>query len=105
MDDNGVDEEEQEGDDLPSSYCHIILNHTKIFRSRTKPKNSQPFFNAGTERFIRDWRNTEVILSVRDSRVHEDDPIMGIVVLPLDQIFKHKSQVNDSYPLAGGIGE
>ncbi|KAI9817998.1 MAG: hypothetical protein M1832_004519 [Thelocarpon impressellum] len=102
--DDGDDKEEQEGDDLPSSYCHIILNHTKIFRTRTKPKNSQPFFNAGTERFIRDWRNTEVALAIRDARVHEDDPILGIVVLPLDHVFKHRSQVNASYPLFGGIG-
>jgi Ca2+-dependent lipid-binding protein len=40
--DSGTDEEE-EGDDLPSAYCTIILNHQKIFKTRTKPKNSKPF--------------------------------------------------------------
>lgn len=82
-------------DDLPSSYCTVILNHQKIFKTRTKPKSSEPFFNAGTERFIRDvslmllvsafrkganlyqWRNAEILVYVRDSRVHENDPLVG----------------------------
>ncbi|KAI9783326.1 MAG: hypothetical protein M1835_003821 [Candelina submexicana] len=98
------DKEEEAGGDLPSSYCTVILNHQKIFKTRTKPKNAKPFFNAGTERFIRDWRNTEIMLSIRDSRVHEDDPLLGIVVLPLGDIFKNRSQINDHYPLVGGIG-
>ena len=42
----GDDDEE---DDLPSSYCTIILNGTKAFKTRTKPKNSGPFFNASVE--------------------------------------------------------
>ena len=98
------EDEREDGDDLPSAYCNIILNHEKIFKTRTKPKNAKPFFNAGTERFIRDWRNCEVMLSCRDSRVHEDDPLMGIVYLPLGEILKDRSQVVDSYPLVGGIG-
>ena len=103
-DNNSHDEEAQEGDDLPSSYCHVILNHTKIFRTRTKPKNAQPFFNAGTERFLRDWRTAEIMVSVRDARLHENDPILGIVVLPLKELFENHSQVNNRYPIFGGIG-
>ena len=90
--------------DLPSSYCTIILNQQKVFETRTKPKNSKPFFNAGTERLIRDWRNTEVIISVRDSRVHEDDPLLGIVYLPLGHFLSGRSQINETFPLVGGIG-
>ncbi|KZF24768.1 hypothetical protein L228DRAFT_267074 [Xylona heveae TC161] len=103
---NPKDQQDVEGvaGDLPSSYCNIILNHQTIFQTRTKPKNPKPFFNAGTERFIRNWRNTEVIVAVRDSRVHEDDPLLGIIVLPLGKIFENRSQVNDLYPLAGGLG-
>lgn len=101
-------EEESDGEegagDLPSSYCTVILNHQKIFKTRTKPKNAKPFFNAGTERFIRDWRSTEVMLSVRDSRVHENDPLLGIVYLPLGHIFQKRSQIIDTFPLVGGIG-
>lgn len=98
------DQETETGDDMPDSYCNIILNHKNIYRTRTKPKNSKPFFNAGTERFIRDWKTTEIIVSVRDSREREDDPLIGIVYLPLAKIFANRSQVIDMYPLSGGIG-
>ena len=98
------DDAEGSSDDLPSSYCSIILNHQKIFKTRTKPKNAKPFFNAGTERLIRDWRTTEVMVSVRDSRIHENDALLGLVYLPLGKILAERSQVMDSYPLVGGIG-
>jgi hypothetical protein len=103
--DNGeAGEEEEEGDNLPSAYCTVILNHKKVFRTRTKPKNSKPFFNAGCERFIRDVHNTEVHISVRDARVHEDDPLLGIIYLPLGKLFHERSQINSTFPLAGGVG-
>lgn len=101
---DAVDEDEEGTSDLPDSYCNIILNQKKIFRTRTKPKNSKPFFNAATERFVRDWRNTEVIISIRDAREREDDPLIGILYLPLTKVFAEKSQVMDTYPLVGGIG-
>jgi hypothetical protein len=99
-----ADEEEEAGDSLPSAYCTIILNHKKVFRTRTKPKNSKPFFNAGCERFVRDIHNTEVHIAVRDARVHEDDPLLGIVYLPLGKLFHERSQINSTFPLAGGVG-
>ncbi|CAJ2510358.1 Uu.00g050610.m01.CDS01 [Anthostomella pinea] len=103
--DGGDSEDEAEQtDDMPDSYCTIIMNHKKIFRTRTKPKNAKPFFNAGTERFVRDWRNTEIIVSVRDAREREDDPLIGLVYLPLAKVFAEKSQVMENYPLVGGIG-
>ena len=98
------DEEQETGDSLPSAYCNVIINHRKVFKTRTKPQNAKPFFNAGTERFIGDWQNAEVHVAVRDSRVHEDDPLLGIVHLPLAEVFKERSQVNGFYPLAGGVG-
>ena len=96
--------EDEDGMDLPSSYCSIILNHKKIYVTRTKPKNAKPFFNAGTERFVRDWRTAEVMISVRDSRERENDALLGIVYLPLEKVFKNRSQVMDLYPLVGGVG-
>lgn len=102
-DSEGYDEEES-GDGLPSSYCTVIINHAKVFKTRTKPKNSKPFFNAGVERFLPDWRNAEVYLSVRDARIKEDDPLLGIVHLPLSEVFKERSQVSGFYPLMGGVG-
>lgn len=93
-----------EAGDLPSSYCTVILNHQKVFKTRTKPKNAKPFFNAGTEHLIRDWRTTEIIVSVRDSRIHENDPLLGIVYLPLSHVFRKRSQIIENFPLVGGIG-
>lgn len=100
-----VDHEEVEaGDELPSAYCNIILNHAKIYRTRVKPKNARPFFNASTERFVRDWRAAELFVAVRDSRVHEDDGLLGLVHLPLRDVFRARSQVDKVYPLFGGMG-
>ncbi|XMA15625.1 hypothetical protein WAI453_008416 [Rhynchosporium graminicola] len=102
--DDEQESENEEGMDMPSSYCTIILNHKKIYMTRTKPKNAKPFFNAGTERFIRDWRTAEVMISVRDSRERENDALLGIVYLPLEKLFKDRSQVMDVFPLVGGVG-
>lgn len=98
------DEEQETGDSLPSAYCNVIINHRKVFKTRTKPQNAKPFYNAGTERFIADWQNAEVHIGVRDARVHEDDPLLGIVHLNLAELFKERSQVNGFFPLAGGVG-
>lgn len=104
--DNSTDKEDQaeQSDDLPSSYCTIILNHKKIYMTRTKPKNAKPFFNAGIEHFIRDWQSAEVMVSCRDSRERENDALLGIVYLPLSKVFEKRSQIMDMYPLVGGIG-
>lgn len=98
------DEDSGSDEELPSTYCSIIINGKVIYKTRTKPKNSNPFFNAGTERFIKNWQDTEVIISVRESRVHEDDPLLGIIHLPLEHIFSKQAQSNETYPLCGGIG-
>ena len=97
-------EDEENGENSPSAYCTIIINHRKVYKTRTKPQNSKPFYNAGCERFIGDWRECEAYVSVRDSRVDEDDPLLGIVHLPLYEIFKDSSQAMGTWPLAGGIG-
>lgn len=64
-DDDTADDLVADYDDLPSSYCTIILNHQKIFKTRTKSKSSEPFFNAATERFIRDVNCTVQHYSTR----------------------------------------
>ena len=40
---------------------------------------STPFFNASTERFIKDWTASHICIVVRDSRMRENDPILGMV--------------------------
>ncbi|KAE8444083.1 hypothetical protein EG329_000865 [Mollisiaceae sp. DMI_Dod_QoI] len=98
------EDEAEQSDDMPSSYCTIILNHKNIYMTRTKPKNAKPFFNAGIEHFIRDWQTADVMISCRDSRERENDPLLGIVYLPLPKVFEKRSQIMDVYPLVGGIG-
>ncbi|TFK33962.1 hypothetical protein BDQ12DRAFT_690365 [Crucibulum laeve] len=97
-------EEDSDDGDLPSAYCTIVINHQRVYKTRTKMKSGDPYFDAGTEKFIRDWRTTTVIISVRDSRLHEANPLLGVVVLPLTSLFKHASQFSGSLPLVGGIG-
>jgi len=97
-------DEQEQGEDLPSAYCEILINHQKVYKTRTKPKTSRPFYNAGTERFIRDWRTAQIHIAVRDARVHEDNALIGMVHLPLKQLFEKRSQVNEFWPLAGGVG-
>lgn len=60
-------------------------------------------FNIGTERFIRDWRTPEVFK--RGLRMDEHDPLIGIVVLPLADTFKQRSQISHYFLLSGGIGK
>ena len=65
---------------------------------------SKPFFNAGTERFVRDWTKTKILIVVRDARVREEDPILGCVDLTLRNAMTKSSQVSQFYPIRGGVG-
>ncbi len=105
---------------LPSSYCTILYNDQlvylfllnvglmftvlQVYRTRAKVVSSKPIFNAGTERFMRDWRSGIVTVTVRDQRHRQHDPILGIVPLRLSEILQTSSQVTRWYPLDGGIG-
>ncbi|RAH71540.1 C2 domain protein [Aspergillus aculeatinus CBS 121060] len=98
------DNTEEEGSHLPTSYCKIILNDELIYRTRAKALSSKPIFNAGTERFIRDWRSAFVTVGVRDQRYRQHDPILGVVPLKISDLLQTSSQVTRWYPLDGGIG-
>ncbi|KAI9839590.1 MAG: hypothetical protein M1819_002216 [Sarea resinae] len=95
---------EEEGDKLPTSYCTILFNDQLVYRTRAKAVTSQPIFNAGTERFIRDWRSAIVTVTVRDQRYRQHDPILGVVPLRLSDILQTSSQATRWYPLDGGVG-
>ncbi|KAK7885383.1 hypothetical protein LTR67_010561 [Exophiala xenobiotica] len=97
----GTDEESSK---LPTSYCTILVNDALVYRTRAKAVSSKPIFNAGTERFMRDWRSGIVTVTVRDQRNREHDPILGVVPLRLSDILTTSSQVTRWYPLDGGIG-
>ncbi len=95
---------EEESKKLPSSYCTILFNDELVYRTRAKVVSSKPIFNAGTERFMRDWRSGIVTVTVRDQRMRQHDPILGVVPLKLSDILQTSSQVTRWYPLDGGIG-
>lgn len=44
------------------------------------------------------------MIAVRDSRLHEKDALIGVLALPLQDLFSGRSQVKDSLPLIGGVG-
>ena len=75
-----------------------------MYRTRAKPVSSKPIFNAGTERFVRDWRSAIVTITVRDQRYRQHDPILGVVPLRVTDILQTSSQVTRWYPLDGGVG-
>lgn len=95
---------EEEGKKLPSSYCTVLVNDELVYKTRTKVVSSRPIFEAGTERFVRDWRSCIVTVTVRDSRNRQHDPIIGVVPLRLSDILQTGSQSTRWYPLDGGIG-
>ncbi|KAK5660782.1 hypothetical protein OQA88_12149 [Cercophora sp. LCS_1] len=95
---------EEQGKKLPSSYCTILVNDELVYKTRTKVVSSKPIFEAGTERFIRDWRSAIVTVTVRDQRHRQHDPIIGVVPLKLSDILQTSSQCTRWYPLDGGIG-
>ncbi|KAI5864229.1 hypothetical protein GGS23DRAFT_488743 [Durotheca rogersii] len=95
---------EESSKQLPSAYCTILLNDELVYKTRTKVVSSKPIFNAGTERFVRDWRSAIVTVTVRDSRNRQHDPIIGVVPLKLSDLMQTNSQVTRWYPLDGGIG-
>lgn len=94
----------EEGSHLPTSYCTVLYNDELVYRTRAKAVSSNPIFNAGTERFVRDWRSQVLTVTVRDSRNRQHDPILGVVPLKLSDILETSSQVTRWYPLDGGIG-
>ncbi|KAL1939462.1 hypothetical protein VTO73DRAFT_10018 [Trametes versicolor] len=98
------EETAEEGEGLPSSYCTISLNDELVYETRVKPITSSPMFNAGTERFVRDWRKAHVTVTVKDSRLRENDAVLGTVFLKLSEVFVNASEVTRCYSLEKGLG-
>lgn len=88
----------------PSAYCNVILNGIFVHRTRTKPISASPIFNAKLDVFVRDWRDSEIIVSVRDRRMQEDDPIIGIVYTHLFETFAGSFRTSQWIPIHSGIG-
>ncbi|EED79792.1 predicted protein [Postia placenta Mad-698-R] len=98
------EETQEEAEGLPSSYCTISLNDELVYETRVKPITSSPMFNAGTERFTRDWRKSHVTVTVKDYRMRENDAVLGVVFMKLSDIFVNASEVTRFYSLEQGVG-
>ncbi|KAN0059936.1 hypothetical protein ACQY0O_007909 [Thecaphora frezii] len=99
-----VDAKGANGKSLPCGYVEFIVNDDIIYKTRVKQYTNMPFYEAGTETFVRDWTRTEVRLAVRDARLREHDPLMGVVSLDLPSLFEESSQVSQSFAIQDGVG-
>lgn len=99
-----VDKKTGDGKALPCGYVEFIVNDDIIFKTRVKQYTNMPFYEAGTETFIRDWTRTEVRLAVRDARLREHDPLMGVVSVDLPSLFDESSQVSQAFSIQDGVG-
>ncbi|GAA5828103.1 hypothetical protein JCM11251_002590 [Rhodosporidiobolus azoricus] len=99
-----TDEPSEQDSELPSSYCELVLNDDIIYKTRVKQYSQMPFFEAGTETFVRDYTKSTLRIVVRDARLREHDPILGIVNLPLNDLFAHASEVSRLFAIRDGVG-
>ncbi|WVN87584.1 uncharacterized protein L203_102767 [Cryptococcus depauperatus CBS 7841] len=99
-----TDQPSEQSDNLPSGYGEFIVNDDMVYKTRVKQYSTNPYFEAGTEIFVRDFVNTVVRVVIRDSRLREADPILGIVSVRLSEIFQESSSVDQTFALTEGVG-
>lgn len=99
-----TDEPSEQSDNLPSGYGEFLVNDDMVYKTRVKQYTTNPYFEAGTEVFVRDFNNTVVRIAIRDSRLRENDPILGIISVRLSEVFAEASSVTQTYALTEGIG-
>ncbi|KAH8920996.1 hypothetical protein BT69DRAFT_1351959 [Atractiella rhizophila] len=102
--DAGLMGQEEEGDDAPSSYCKLYLNDEAIYKTRVKAYTANPFFNAGTEKFLPDWRSAKFAVAVLEKEEDSDEKLMGTVQLNIGEALKNASCVSNFYSIADGVG-
>ncbi|PWN18222.1 hypothetical protein BCV69DRAFT_314760 [Microstroma glucosiphilum] len=96
--------DDQAFDEAPSSYVEVILEGKLVYRTRTKVSDYRPIFNACTEKVILNVFTARMLLVVREKKLDEDDPILGVVPIKLSEVFDGKSLSAGWYPIAGGGG-
>ncbi|KAL8286155.1 hypothetical protein RQP46_004643 [Phenoliferia psychrophenolica] len=99
-----TDDPGEETSNLPSAYCEVVVNDDLVYKTRTKQYSAMPFYEAGTEIFLRNYKETSVRVVVRDARLREHDPILGIVNLDLIDLFSSASEVTRLFALQDGVG-
>ncbi|CAI2171500.1 9864_t:CDS:10 [Funneliformis geosporum] len=76
----------------PNPYAVVYLNDSRVFRTRAKLNNVAPFWNASTEQFVKDWKTAIVRVVIKDQKDLEYDPVIGMVTLPLKELFEQKEK-------------
>ncbi|WVW81245.1 hypothetical protein I302_103236 [Kwoniella bestiolae CBS 10118] len=99
-----TDQPSEQSENLPSGYGEFLVNDDMVYKTRVKQYTTNPYFEAGTEVFVRDFENTVVRVVIRDSRLREADPILGIVSVRLSEVFSEASSVTQVYALTEGVG-
>ncbi|WWD06363.1 hypothetical protein V865_004453 [Kwoniella europaea PYCC6329] len=99
-----TDQPSEQSENLPSGYGEFLVNDDMVYKTRVKQYTTNPYFEAGTEVFVRDFENTVVRVVIRDSRLREADPILGIVSVRLSEVFAEASSVTQVYALTEGVG-
>ncbi|GAA5938033.1 hypothetical protein JCM1841_000213 [Sporobolomyces salmonicolor] len=92
------------GRDLPSCYVQAVVNDGMAFQTRLKPFSTAPYFNTGSESFIRDWPQSKIVFAVMDRRNRDHDVLIGYVSIKLNEVLKDRSQASKWYRLEGGAG-
>jgi len=99
-----TDQASEQSENLPSGYGEFLVNDDMVYKTRVKQYTTNPYFEAGTEVFVRDFQNTVVRVVIRDSRLREADPILGIVSVRLSEVFSDASSVTQTYAITEGVG-
>ncbi|OCF60178.1 C2 domain-containing protein [Kwoniella mangroviensis CBS 10435] len=99
-----TDQPSEQSENLPSGYGEFLVNDDMVYKTRVKQYTTNPYFEAGTEVFVRDVENTVVRVVIRDSRLREADPILGIISVRLSEVFAEASSVTQVYALTEGVG-
>ncbi|KAI9141040.1 C2 domain-containing protein [Paraphysoderma sedebokerense] len=91
------------GRDQLNPYAEIFINDVKVYKSRVKLYNRNPYWNVAIERFVKDWRNTRLKFVVFDERDFEYNAVLGTVELDLCSI-NDKGELSGWFELGKGCG-
>jgi Ca2+-dependent lipid-binding protein len=76
-------DDDEESDDLPSAYCVIVINHQRVFKTRTKMKAANPFVSDIVLALITIYLHGVVVVRCRHREIHQRlDQFSGIYCCP-----------------------
>ncbi|KAI9275789.1 hypothetical protein BDA99DRAFT_475827 [Phascolomyces articulosus] len=96
-------------DQVVSPYACLYLNDSKVYQTRSKLRNPSPHWNAVSEHFIKGFNETTIRISVKAALDLERDPVLGIKMYHLRDLFNDKGnseykEAQTWFPLSDGVG-